>query len=140
MCLTAKTWAKSGQGVTEQRSQRKELIYNRTAKKRKESRCWDDSVKGQTLTRMFEKAAEKWNVTFSELKWFCKEGWAKVPLHQGCLVLVLQGHYPACFTWFTAPTHLIQWLNYLYKLCKCLLVSHSFKPGVWEEKYLNLAE
>lgn len=32
-------------------------------------------------------------------------------LRRGCQILVLVGHYPACFHWFSAPTHLGQWLN-----------------------------
>lgn len=40
-----------------------------------------------------------------------------------CQILILEGHYPACFSCFTFPTHLIEWLNYRYhfKFCRTLL-------------------
>lgn len=48
----------------------------------------------------------------------------------GVLILVFKGYYPACFTYFPVPAHLIQWLNYPLVFCRTLLITHSFKPGV----------
>lgn len=44
-------------------------------------------------------------------------------VYHGSPVMVLDGPNPACFTCFCAPTHLIQWLHYLFKFCTSLLIN-----------------
>lgn len=35
---------------------------------------------------------------------------------------------------FPPPTHLMQWLNYLFRFCRSLLITLSFKSGVLQQR------
>lgn len=39
------------------------------------------------------------------------------------------GHCTPCFTCIPAPTHVIQWMNYLLTFCRSQLITHSFQSG-----------
>lgn len=65
------------------------------------------------------------------------QNWSNyIHLHQECPIMVLEGHYCACFTCCHPSTHLCQWLRYLFMFCRMLVITRLYKLGVLEQRNL----
>lgn len=55
-------------------------------------------------------------------------------LVQGYQILVFEGHYTARSTLFPAPTHMLQWLNYLFMFSGSVLMPFDASQVYWSRK------